>query len=427
MDGHPVTLVVTDDLRRSRLTVFFRLLLALPHLVWFVLWSIAAVVAAVANWFVTLVTGRPAEGLHGFLSSFVRYGVHLTAYLFLAANPYPGFTGEPGYPVDVELDEPHPQSRLTTALRLPLAVPALLLAAVVGSGGGGGWGGWSGESGGGERWGRALSFGGLVGVCGFLGWFAALALGRMPAGLRNLGAYGIGYTAQTYAYLLLLTDRYPNSDPDAIGPPWELREHPVRLVLEDDGRRSRLTVLFRLLLALPHFVWLTLWSVAALLAALANWIAVLVRGRSADSLHRFLAAYVRYGAHVSSFVSLVANPFPGFTGAMGYPVDMTIAAAERQNRWITVFRTILVIPALILASALTGVLFVVGFLGWFAALATGRTPTGLRNLGAVAIRYLTQTNAYWLILTDSYPSAGPAVRAPREFVESEWEPDPEAA
>ena len=32
-------------------------------------------------------------------------------------------------------------------------------------------------------------------------------------------------------------------------------EHPVRLVLADDLRRSRLTVCFRLLLALPHFVW----------------------------------------------------------------------------------------------------------------------------------------------------------------------------
>ena len=31
MDSHPIRLVVTDDLRRSRLTVFFRLLLAIRH------------------------------------------------------------------------------------------------------------------------------------------------------------------------------------------------------------------------------------------------------------------------------------------------------------------------------------------------------------------------------------------------------------
>ena len=42
MNGHPVQLAVTDDLQRSRLTVFFRLLLAIPHFIWLLLWSVAA-------------------------------------------------------------------------------------------------------------------------------------------------------------------------------------------------------------------------------------------------------------------------------------------------------------------------------------------------------------------------------------------------
>jgi hypothetical protein len=41
MEPHPIRLIVTDDLRRSRLTVFFRLLLAIPHFVWLLLWGIA--------------------------------------------------------------------------------------------------------------------------------------------------------------------------------------------------------------------------------------------------------------------------------------------------------------------------------------------------------------------------------------------------
>ena len=36
-----------DDLVRSRLTVFFRLLLALPHIIWFVLWGIIALLTAI--------------------------------------------------------------------------------------------------------------------------------------------------------------------------------------------------------------------------------------------------------------------------------------------------------------------------------------------------------------------------------------------
>jgi hypothetical protein len=409
VDGHPIRLELDDDLRRSRLTVFFRLLLAIPHFVWILLWSIAVVFAALAGWLIALFTAQLPAGLHRFLSAYVRYATHLGAYLAIAANPYPGFTGEPGYDVDVRLPaEPERQPRWTILLRLVLAIPALVLAAVLGSGlGGGGGSRTTGDDT--AQWVGSTGVGGVAAICAILGWFAVLATGRMPLGLRNLAAYGLGYTAQAYAYVLLLTPRYPNSDPAEVGPAWELPPHPVTLELDDDGRRSRVTVFFRFLLAIPHVVWLALWSVPAFFAALANGVVALVRGRSADPLHRFLAAYVRYYAHVNAFTFLVANPFPGFVGAPGYPVDVAVAPPEQQNRWKTFFRLFLAIPALFVASGLAVALFVVGFLGWFAALATARMPTGLRNLGAVALRYGAQTNAYLFVLTDRYPHASPAV------------------
>jgi hypothetical protein len=425
MTPHPVRLVVTDDLRRSRLTVFFRLLLAIPHFIWLALWSFAMAFVMIAAWVVALVLGRLSRGLHGFIAAYIRYATHLFAYLFIAANPYPSFTGTPGYPVDVELPEPEPQARWKVAIRLLLALPAFFLAAALGFGGGGGGGTGYEETGESAEWYATGSFLGVAAACAILGWFASLALGRMPFGLRNLAAYAVGYGAQTYSYFLLLTDRYPNSDPEAIGPAWALPPHPVQLEVTDDGRRSRLTVFFRLLLAIPHLVWLLLWSVAAFLAAIANGIVALVRGRSAAPLHRFLTAYIRYSAHVTAFLFLVANPFPGFTGTPGYTVDIQLGEAERQNRWVTFFRIILVIPALILAAALSGALVVASFLGWFAALVTGRMPTGLRNLGAVCVRYLAQTSAYWSIVTDRYPHASPALRPPPE-PEPAPEPEPEA-
>jgi Domain of unknown function (DUF4389) len=426
VDDHPVRITVDDDLRRSRLTVFFRLLLAIPHFIWFGLWSIAVVFAAIATWVAALVRGAAPDGLHKFLAAYIRYLAHLSAYLALAADPYPGFTGEPGYPLDVEVPGPQPQARWKIALRLFLAVPALFIATVVGWGfhAAGGGASHSGDTTEAEFF---ISIGGAVGACAFLGWFASLALGRMPNGLRDLAAYGVGYNARAGAYALLLTDRYPNSDPEAIGPGWSMPPHPVQLALDDDGRRSRLTVAFRLLLALPHLVWLALWSLAAILAAFANWLVALVRGRSAGPLHQFLAAYIRYTVHVSAFLFLVANPFPGFAGAPGYPVDVAIAPPERQSRWITFFRTWLSLPAFILSSALAGALFAAAFLGWFAALATGRMPTGLRNLGAMSIRYQAQTHAYWFVLHDRYPYASPALRpAVEPDLEPEPEPEPEA-
>jgi Domain of unknown function (DUF4389) len=416
---------VRDDLRRSRLTVFFRLLLAIPHLLWFLLWSVAVFFVAIAAWFVGLVRGVLPPGLHGFLARYVRYGTHLFAYLSLAANPYPSFTGEPGYPVDVVIGGPVPQRRLSIAFRLVLAVPVLILLAVlIGSSGYSGWSeGGRGDDGSPEFWAGAGA--GIVWAVAFLGWFASLVRGRMPVGFRNLNAYGVRYAAEASSYLLLLSERYPDADPRipaAWGPP---PPHPITIDVTDDLRRSRLTVFFRLFLSLPHLVWLLLWSVAAFFAAIANWAATLVRGTSPLALHKFLAAYVRYDTHVLAYLFLVANPFPGFTGEPGYPVDAVVAPPEPQNRWITGFRLFLAIPALIVASGLFSLLAAAAVLGWFYALATGRMAQSLRNAGAYGLRYNAQTTGYLSILTDRYPFSGPPAREeqpPAETVESPQPP-----
>jgi hypothetical protein len=407
MSEHPVQLVVEDDLRRNRLTVFFRLILAIPHLIWAFLWSIAVFFAAIANWIVTLVAGRPAGSLHRFLSAYVRYVAHLYAYLWLVANPYPGFVGEEGeYPIDVRLPAPEAQARGKTLVRILLALPALVLASALGSPGGFAFGSGRGSS----KRSSGYNASGLGVAVAVLGWFASLARGQMPKGLRDAGAFGVGYNAQALAYVLLLTDRYPNADPTAMlegveRPP----VHPVHLVGDaHDLRRSRVTVFFRILLALPHIVWLVLWSIAAIVVAILNWFATLFSGTPARVFHQFLSRYIRYALHVAAFIYLAANPFPGFTGDAGtYPLDLVLPERARQNRWKTGFRVILVIPAVAVNSALSSALVIAAVFTWFVALVRGSAPWGLRNLSAYALRYSAQVDAYALLLTDAYPHASP--------------------
>ncbi len=181
---HPVRLVVDDDLRRSRLTVFFRLLLVLPHLVWLYFWSWAFLAVVVFNWFAALFAGRTEPDVHGFLGRFVRYSAHVTSYLLLIANPWPRFSGKPGtYPVDLELDPPERQGRWTIAFRLVLVIPAYVFASVLNV---------------------------VAQVIAVIAWFVCLVLGRMPKGMRDLSAYCIRYSLQTWAYVFLLTGRYPS-------------------------------------------------------------------------------------------------------------------------------------------------------------------------------------------------------------------------
>jgi hypothetical protein len=416
----PIRLVVRDDLRRSRLTVLFRLILAIPHFVWLTLWGIAAFVVAFILWLAVLINGSAPTNLHDFVSGYVRYSTHVAAYVLLAANPYPGFRGRPGYPIDIEIDPPARQNRWTGFFRLLLAVPALALAATLG--GGFSWGSPGGSFGSQtDEWSATWSVFSTTGVAAaaaFLAWFASLARGRTPSGLRDLTAYALGYGAQTGGYLLLLTDRYPSSDPALVDPLPVLPEHPVQIVVADELERSRLTVVFRLLLAIPHFVWLLLWLVAAFVAVVAACFAALVTARVPTALHRFLAAYVRYTTHVFAYVYLVGRKFPGFTGRVGsYGIDIEIDPPARQSRWRILFRLFLAIPAFLVNSALSGVLFVVAVLGWFYALARGRMPEGLRNLGATCLRYSAQTSSYLLLLTEKYPYAAPVLEGRREVEE----------
>lgn len=180
--------------------------------------------------------------------------------------------------------------------------------------------------------------------------------------------------------------------------------HPVRFVVTDDLRRSRLTVLFRIVLALPHLVWATLWAYALALLVPFQWLWALFAGRLEEDVHALLGRFVRYHVHLYAYVLLLANPWPHFTGRPGYPVDVELDAPRRQRRLGVLFRLVLAVPAFVFSSVLQVVLYTLAVLGWFASLALGRLPEGMEELGAYCLRYQTQTVAYVLLLTPAYPS-----------------------
>src|SRR3954454_17142146 len=188
--------------------------------------------------------------------------------------------------------------------------------------------------------------------------------------------------------------------------------HPIRLVVNDDLQRTRLTVFFRLILAIPLFLWAVLWAVVALLAYVANWFATLFMGQSPEGLHNFLATFLRYTTHVRAYMLLVADPYPKFTGKLGtYPIDLEVDPPERQNRLTVFFRSILAIPALFVTNLLGQLNQLLAIFSWFIALVTGRVPEGLRNFAVLAMRFETQTYGYLMLLTGKYPSFNVGIEA----------------
>ena len=367
-----------------------------------------------------LITGRLPRGLHNLTAAYVRYLTHLFAYLSLAANPYPMFTGSDRYPVDLEIDEPAPQRRLITLFRLPLAIPALTFAGVFFANYAGG----SYSSGQGED--SAARRPRPSGSCGRSPSWPGLPASRSAACRWASGTYR--RTASATA-----RRRGPTSSCSRTGtrtwtrPTRRARARSIRSAWSSRTTSGALAsqCSSACLLALPHFVWLILWGIVAFLAGIAGWFAALVIGRLPRPFHRFLSAYLRYSTHLGAFVLLTANLFPGFTGTPGrYPVDPELPEPERQNRLVTLFRLFLAIPAFAVSSSLYTLALVAAFFGWFVSLALGRMPRSFREAQAYALRYGVQTNAYLWLLTGRYPYSGPSLGQPEPEPEPELAPTP---
>ena len=200
-------------------------------------------------------------------------------------------------------------------------------------------------------------------------------------------------------------EEQPSPEPPQLPPVEPPRPHTVRLIDHDDLRRSRLTVLVRAFLVLPHLIWLTLYASVAFFVALANWIVTLIKGRSPQRMHRWLVRYLRYTVYVYSYLYVLANPYPPFHGDQrSYTIDLQVEGPDDQRRLVTAFRLVLVIPAFVLSWVLSQVLQVIGLLAWVIAIFLGRIPRGMEQLGLYCLRYQTQVYAYLLVVTDRYPT-----------------------
>jgi hypothetical protein len=194
-------------------------------------------------------------------------------------------------------------------------------------------------------------------------------------------------------------------EPPQLPPVEPPRPHTVRLIDHDDLKRSRLTVLVRAFLVLPHLIWLTLYASIAVFVALANWIVTLIKGRSPQRMHRWLVRFLRYTVYVYSYLYVLANPYPPFHGDQrSYTIDLQVEGPDDQRRLVTAFLLVLVIPAFVLSWVLSQVLQVIGLLAWVIAIFLGRIPRGMAQLGLYCLRYQTQVYAYLLVVTDRYPT-----------------------
>lgn len=210
-------------------------------------------------------------------------------------------------PNPVFIDVPQPageRNRLTVAFRIILSLPHALL---VGGPAAAGLslGSWPSDSG--SNWGGGSGgvLGVVAGVCALISWFAIVFTGKHPEGLWNLAAFYLRWRVRAIAYISLFRDEYP---PFGDGP------YPVLVEFAmPQGERDRVSVGFRLILAIPHLIAVCILGVAWCLATVIAWFSILFTGEYPKSLFEFSLGVLRWSTRVEAYLLLLHDDYPPFS------------------------------------------------------------------------------------------------------------------
>jgi hypothetical protein len=198
------------------------------------------------------------------------------------------------YPVQFDVDFPsRPLHRLSTAFRLIVAIPIVVLLTML-----------SGEAFRDRDHERSLVIGGAA-------VFLPLVLmivfrQKYPRWWFDWNLNLLRFSSRVTAYMALLDDRYPSTD----------EEQAVHLDFPypDARQLNRWLPLVKWFLAIPHYVVLFFLGLAAVVAIIAAWFAILFTGTYPRGLFDFVVGVLRWGTRVNGYAfALVTDQYPPFS------------------------------------------------------------------------------------------------------------------
>ncbi len=182
---YPVQLEVDGAAPQGRLTILFRAILAIPHMIVLYFLGIALSVVSLFGWFTILFTGRFPLGMLRFATGCARWSARTNAYTSLLTSVYPPFSldEEADYPVRLLVEEQvENRNRLTAFFRIILLIPHAIV----------------------------LYFLGIIAMFVlFAAWVTGIVLGRVPDGLHSFIAGLTRWSERVNVYASLLVDEYP--------------------------------------------------------------------------------------------------------------------------------------------------------------------------------------------------------------------------
>lgn len=199
----------------------------------------------------------------------------------------------PEYPLTFSVDYPHQMDRLTTFFRIFAAIPILVILSMLSGGFA-----WDGS----EDTNRYAT-GGLV----FLPLVLMILFRRKyPRWWFDWNYALTAFSTRVASYLALLRDEYPSTD----------EEQAVHLAIvypDVENALNRWLPLVKWFLAIPHYIVLFFLTIAAVIAVIIAWFAILIAGRYPEALFEFVVGVMRWWLRVGAYAFLlVTDRYPPF-------------------------------------------------------------------------------------------------------------------
>ena len=181
--------------------------------------------------------------------------------------------------------------------------------------------------------------------------------------------------------------------------------------------RNRLTVAFRIILAIPHLIIAQVWAYLAEILAFIQWFVILFTGKRNESMFNMQRSWMYYATRVYGYVGLLYDEYPAFASdGPPAPVRTSLAYEENAERLSSALRFLWVIPAAIIMIFVGIAAEVLVLISWFVIVITGKQPRGMWDFILKVMRFGFQVQSYAFLMTDTYPKfgegAGPGVGAP---------------
>jgi Domain of unknown function (DUF4389) len=149
---------------------------------------------------------------------------------------------------------------------------------------------------------------GVASILVLIAFFSILFTKKWPRGLFDFTVQIERWTANTFAYaVLLIRDEYPPFS-------GEPGQYPLTLEIDYDDNLSRWMIFVKWLLAIPHLIVLAVLELAAFVVVTIAFFAILFTGRYPRGMFDFVVGTARWYWRVNSYaLLLMTDRYPPFS------------------------------------------------------------------------------------------------------------------